>query len=272
MKVSACFAMILALAVVPAFTRAQCPQNTVLISVESTSNGNQVTTNYRCRPVNKLSFEDLDHVVMDNLSSDGMKWIQFLRELEKTGRRAYPLQAPITNDASDRSAYNYFQVIEEFRVEEAPRYMADDWTYCNIYLWDVTSAMGAEIPHWTRADDPNGDPVAFTGDKTGLQEMTVNLIVPWLAWHGRAYGWRRVDLRMAQEMAEAGHPSIAIAANRNLNASGHVAVIRPASVGDPRGAAISQAGGLVLDASHIAENPNFTDTTKLYPIQYWVHD
>lgn len=67
-------------------------------------------------------------------------------------------------------------------------------------------------------------------------------IIDWLKEHGKTHGWRRVDARMAQQMANEEHPSIAIWENPDPKSSGHIAMIRPGSIGDKRGTAISQAG------------------------------
>lgn len=95
-------------------------------------------------------------------------------------------------------------------------------------------------------------------------------IIDWLKEHGKTHGWRRVDARMAQQMANEEHPSIAIWENPDPKSSGHIAMIRPGSIGDKRGTAISQAGGLVLDASHIEKG--FKDQDHEKRIQYWYHE
>jgi len=173
----------------------------------------------------------------------------FLQILHSRNRRDEPLTAPYTNSEADRSTYGYFRVIEQFTIEESERYEAGEETFCNIYVWDVTRAMNAEIPH-----------------------MHANEIVTWLEAEGRSRGWRRVDARMAQEMANTGHPAIAVWRNTNRNPQtgrvgpGHVAVVRPGSVGDQRGNAISAAGRYVVDAAHMQVYFNKQG------IQYWYHN
>ncbi|HWZ42944.1 MAG TPA: hypothetical protein VNW97_05685 [Candidatus Saccharimonadales bacterium] len=198
--------------------------------------------------------------IMADLSPENRKRSIFLRKLQSTNERGSPVDAPLTNDIGNRSTYNYFKVIEQFRVEdeENRRYQPGNKTYCNIFVWDVTRAMGFEIPHWVADDRGN------------RHEMRVNQLAGWLNETGKKQGWTHVDARMAQQMANDGHPSIAIWENPNSSISGHIAVIRPGSVGDERGAAISQAGRLVLDASHI--DTGFNDPDHEKRVQYWYHE
>jgi hypothetical protein len=242
----------LALIAAPCGMRGQCPASTVQISVTVSSDANQETTTYRCRRLDRLTPGDLARIspqALDLLSPADRKQVVFLRQLQDTDQRYQPIQAPITSDTSDRSAYQYSKVIEQFRVDESRRYAPDVWTYCNIFVWDVTRAMNTEIPL-----------------------TSVNKMVGWLNKQGQTHGWRRVDLRMAQQMADEGRPSVAIASSIDPKEHGHVVVIRPGSVGDSRGAAISQAGRLAVDASHIDSIPGFTNPENLDAIQYWYHE
>ena len=64
---------------------------------------------------------------------------------------------PLTNEVGNRSMDNYQAVLNEFGVETNPRYLQRNGnTYCNIFVWDATKAMGAEIPHWVNS---SGDAV-----------------------------------------------------------------------------------------------------------------
>jgi len=126
-------------------------------------------------------------------------------------------------------------------------------TYCNIFVWDVTRAMVGPkeaIPHIV-----NG------------QEMQVNKLVPWLTDEGKKNGWRRIDARMAYQMATEGHPTIAIWKNPNEEHSGHVTMVRP---GNPQenGPAIAQAGTWVMDASHLKAKHAFRERA----VEFWYHE
>lgn len=221
----------------------------------------------------KARYEDLSRRLQKHKKD--INSFAFRSNLQSEIRRGDPVNAPLNNNTGNRSAYNYFKVIEQFEVEESLRYDRGKRTYCNIFAWDVTRAMGAEIPHWVlktdrdggSAVDPNGK---FMVAPEKRQEMLANETVGWLKKHGNIHGWRRIDARMAQQMANEGHPSVAIWENTDSKSHGHIAVIRPGSVGDKRGPAISQAGSLVLDASHIGKGFNDPDYEKR--IQYWYHE
>jgi hypothetical protein len=254
-KIAALIALLPVFAIAPLPARAQassCPANTVEISREVITSGDEQTTRLHCRRIDRLTPDEIAKIgagSLANLSAEDRKRVDFLRRLQNQGERDLPLNAPLPNNVGNRSAYNYFKVIEQFQVEESPRYAPDNKTYCNIFAEDVMRAMNAPLP-----------------------QMVVNDMVGWLKENRATSGWRRVDERMAQQMAKEGHPSIAIAANVNPSKHGHVAVIRPASVGDNRGAAVTQTGGSPIDATHIEYLPAFSDPTKLQPIQYWYHE
>ena len=201
--------------------------------------------------------------------------VEFVQTLQSPNSRGTPVRVPLTNDVDNRSAYHYFKVIEQFEVESSPRYEPGTKTYCNIFAWDVTRAMGAEIPHWVIIGDKSGASAVdidgkFKVEAKKREELKVNQTVSWLKNHGKTNGWRRVDARMAQQMANDGHPTIAVWENPDPESSGHITVVRPGSIGDDRGVAIAQSGRLVLDARHIKTGFNDPDLEK--PIQYWYHE
>jgi len=59
-----------------------------------------------------------------------------------------PVDAPFRNRRNKRSPINYLKVVNQFAVEDNRRYEGGGKTYCNIFVWDVTRAMGVEIPHY----------------------------------------------------------------------------------------------------------------------------
>lgn len=179
--------------------------------------------------------------------------IAFYRLLNDPERRGQPTDAPNTNNQHERSAYNYANVIKQFDVEHSKRYENDDYTYCNIFVWDVTRAMGAEIPHWSNE----------------RKEMKVYQIIEWLRKDGKAKGWRLAPANFAQQMANDGKPAIAIWKNPR-NDEGHVAVVRPGSVGFPEGPAIAQAGRLIVHADHLDDG--FNDPHFQKKIEFWYHE
>ncbi|MHB8876517.1 MAG: peptidoglycan-binding protein [Myxococcaceae bacterium] len=157
-----------------------------------------------------------------------------------------PVNAPLRSDPSDRSAARYADVINQFGVGVNPRYARRDGnTYCNIFVWDVTRAMGAEIPHWVAG-----------------RELNANSVNAWLHQTGPAAGWRKVDARTAQDFANRGRP--AVASWRNPSGIGHVAMVRPGTV-TSAGPASAQAGGRNFNFGHIANGFGSRQP------EYWVH-
>ena len=135
----------------------------------------------------------------------------------------------VTSNANDRSPERYRAVVNQFRVETAERYepFRDGYTYCNIFVLDVTRAMGVHIPH------------------LGAIKMC-----EWLGTKGAEHGWREVDAETAQLYANLGKPAVTSAGSR-----GHVQMVVPSRDGgyDPvRGVTIAQAGTRVTNYTHIS--------------------
>ncbi|MCB9638585.1 MAG: chitosanase [Myxococcales bacterium] len=171
-----------------------------------------------------------------------------------------PIDAPIQNRPGERSANAYSHVIDQFNVESNRRYQkghqGQGETYCNIFAWDVTKAMGAEIPHWV---DGNGNP---TGVGQG-RELNANAGHDWLVNHGPNHGWRQVSAEEAQRAANEGHP--AVASWKNPGGIGHIGVVRPGEMTN-RGPASAQAGGRNFESGHIADGFGRAQPT------YFIHD
>ncbi|HEX8698631.1 MAG TPA: LysM peptidoglycan-binding domain-containing protein [Myxococcaceae bacterium] len=155
-----------------------------------------------------------------------------------------PVDAPLQGDPAHRNAETYADVIDQFAVGSNPRHARRDGnTYCNIFAWDVTRAMGAEIPHWV---DGAGNP---TGVGQG-RELDANGGHLWLQNNGPQHGWREVSAEEAQAMANQGHPTVA--SWHNPGGIGHIAVVRPGEITD-RGPAIAQAGGSNFNEGHVRD-------------------
>ena len=177
-----------------------------------------------------------------------------------------PTTPAIISAEEDRSPELYRAVINQFRVETAERYrpFRNGATYCNIFVWDVTSAMGAEIPHYT--DTATGKPLIYP-DVSGAKSMTALAIDKWLKTHGSDYGWHEVDAETAQRYANEGKP--AVTASGNID---HVQIVCPSKDGsyDPiRGVTIAQAGSKVTNYSYIT---SIYGANSLDKISYFVHD
>lgn len=172
------------------------------------------------------------------------------------------LDAPIQGDPRNPSADTYNRVIDQFDVETNPRYAQNHQgkgeTYCNIFAWDVTRAMGAEIPHYVQSVE-SGIPSAGTDG----QELDANATNDWLNQHGADYGWREVSAEEAQALANQGYPTVA--SWKNPGDIGHIAVVRPGELTDA-GPEIAQAGGVNRNDTHVQDT--FHGATP----QYFVND
>jgi len=178
-----------------------------------------------------------------------------------------PTTPAVTSSAGNRSPELYRAVIDQFKVETAERYRPyrNGYTYCNIYVWDVTSAMGAELPHYT--DPATGEP-RYYPDISGAQSMGAIATCQWLGTHGEKYGWRQVDAETAQMHANGGKPAVTSAGSL-----GHVQIVSPSRDGgfDPiRGVAIAQAGSIVSNYTHISSI--YGSNALNNNVRYWIHD
>ncbi|MDR3311026.1 MAG: hypothetical protein LBS90_06730, partial [Oscillospiraceae bacterium] len=102
-----------------------------------------------------------------------------------------PANPVVTGDGQNRSPERLRAVIDQFQVETAERYLPgrDGYTYCNIFVWDVTAALGAEIPHYY--NKATGEPMYYP-DTEGSSAMRAAAMDTWLLDHGEEYGWRKV--------------------------------------------------------------------------------
>jgi TolA-binding protein len=144
------------------------------------------------------------------------------------------VDAPVTNAPGERDPRVYKVALDQFAVGTNGRYLKNQQnkseTYCNIFVWDTTRAMGAEIPHWV---DGQGNPVP----QGQGSELSANGSIRWLESHGSERGWRTVSAQEARSMANQGHP--VVATHENPGGIGHVAMVRPSDSDEIR---IAQAG------------------------------
>ncbi len=174
----------------------------------------------------------------------------------------------VTSDTNNRSAALYEKVVAQFKVGNNPRYAVTESgsTYCNIFLWDVTRAMGAEIPHYV---DPGTLEARSYPDVSGAKELNANGIYDWLSKKGGDYGWKRVTAAQAQALANEGRP--VVTAWKNLaGGHGHVQVVVPSKDGaynQGRGVAIAQAGRRLFSYGYITDVYN----ESLDQVVYYAH-
>ncbi|MFQ3581330.1 MAG: glucosaminidase domain-containing protein [Chloracidobacterium sp.] len=180
---------------------------------------------------------------------------------------ARPVEAPLRGHPNHRTAEIYNNVINQFAVAHNPRYAIRDSsgdgikdTFCNIFVWDVTRAMGAEIPHWV--DKRTNQPTTVY-NYSQSRELDANSTMVWLRNHGAQHGWRPVSAEEAQRLANAGHPTMV--GWQNPRGIGHVAIVRPGQINE-RGPAIAQAGSRNVNYAHVR------DTFGNVPVEYWVND
>jgi hypothetical protein len=146
-----------------------------------------------------------------------------------------------------RSSQVYEQILAQFDVEHASRYAPKSGiTFCNIFVWDATKALGCELPHWWYRD-----------------ELSANGLSDWLTKYGANHGWMKVDSDHARQRANAGFPVVAVWKNPGAG-SGHIAMVRPS--GEEGQLHIAQAG-----ASNHADIP-ITTGFGLLPVTLWSHD
>lgn len=160
----------------------------------------------------------------------------------------------------------YRAVVNQFMVESSERYQPRDGkTYCNIFMWDVTAAMGAEVSHYT--DPATGEP-RYRPNNEGAIAMNATRIDTWLANYGHNYGWREADAETAQYYANQGRPAVTTSGS-----NGHVQVVVPSNDGgyDPvRGVTIAQAGSHLTSYTYITNT--YSASALRDQVRYWVHN
>lgn len=150
-----------------------------------------------------------------------------------------PVRPKKTNEPGHRAPEAYEEVMQAFDVANNGRYQPRNGaTWCNIYVWDVTTAMGCEIPHYYNRY--TGAPMTWDEaikNPGRYNEMSAPRMTEWLENHGADYGWIECDEATAIAMANKGLPTVAAGTN-----TGHVAMVAPQRDGET-GLMISQAGG-----------------------------
>ena len=195
-----------------------------------------------------------------------------LPTLSDTGAAVLPREVwrptipAVVNAPGDRSPEKLREVIDQFRVETAERYepFRNGYTYCNIFVWDVTSALGCEIPHYV--DPVTGTPREYP-DTQGARELGAIGIEEWLAGPGQQYGWRETNAETAQQYANEGKAAVTTAGQ-----IGHVQVVCPSENGEYdsiRGVAVAQAGRVVTNYTHLS---SIYSASGKQNVRYFVHD
>jgi hypothetical protein len=190
-----------------------------------------------------------------------------------------PLDATLRGDPEARDRVTYDNVIDQFAVEENPRYKPRDdqssvydadagacavefvnpgsggclptsITYCHTFVWDVTRAMEAEIPYWLDMDgQPNELELTEHGWELWLPAywLSARGMNQWLNEAGPQFGWREVSAEKAQELANLGHPTVASV--NEPQGFGHIGIVRPGEM--INGPALAQAGTKNANHAHV---------------------
>ena len=194
-------------------------------------------------------------------------------QMSMTGSAIIPAEAwkptspAIVSDQNNRSPSTLRQVIDQFDVEHSERYTPyrrGGDTYCNIFLWDVTSALNCEIPHFVNAETgvPRGYP-----DIKGATELNAVATEDWLTQFGPNYGWRETNAATAQDYANQGKAAVTTAGT-----IGHVQVVCPSADGgfDPiRGVTVAQSGSKNTSYTHLS---GIFGSSSMSKVRYFIHD
>lgn len=112
------------------------------------------------------------------------------------------------------------QTLDSLHVNNNPKYQpkvvnGKKETYCNVYVHDATTKLGAPIP-----------------------QMRANEMNTWLK--NSSNGWKQVSPAEAQKLANQGKP--VVGAWSNPNGHGHVVMVRPGTYSAADGPHVAQAG------------------------------
>lgn len=173
---------------------------------------------------------------------------------------------------------NQYAVVEALNVTKSSRYKADrGGTYCNVYAYDVVSAMGGYLPRVWWTDDSidkinNGEAVKikFSLDENTdtVREMRANHLTDWMKAYGASFGWRKAtSVAKAQEAANDGKIAILLAAKINPKKSGHVNVILPET--EQHKAKYDAAGNFDMPLQSQAGGSNFKYSSTHYSNEWW---
>ena len=146
------------------------------------------------------------------------------------------IQPPIQSRPGRRSPSLYRKAIDQFAAGHNPRYEPDGQgkPRAHIFVWDVTRAMHAELPHFL-----------------GVRELNLAQTVDWLRSEGPMHQWRRADAQDAIEAANQGLMVVAVPKDVKIKVIGVARPGKAAADGKPllSAAGRKRGNGLsVLDA------------------------
>jgi hypothetical protein len=158
------------------------------------------------------------------------------------------IQGPLQSRAHRRSAELYLNVLHQFAVGQNPRYEPDGpgKSRTHIFVWDVTRAMGVELPHFL-----------------GARQLSASQMMDWLRHEGPMKGWRRGDGQAALLAARQGLPVVAIPKDGKVRLMG---MVRPGQ-GAPDGKPLLCAAGLVR-----GNGLTLLQAFGVFAVDFFVHD
>ncbi len=153
---------------------------------------------------------------------------------ECVGRETWrALKAPFTSREGKRSKALYEQVVNQFAIGNNDRYDEDapGKPRGHIYVWDVSRAMGCEIPHYT-----------------GARELSLVQTIDWLKREGPMRGWVRVTTSDVFDIAERGQLVVVIPKDMRVR---QMAIVLPQ---EPGGPPLLTGAGLVVGVNLEAQD------------------
>lgn len=182
---------------------------------------------------------------------------------DEASLRCYPI---VTSGSLFRAPRHLEAVIEQFGVESHPRYQRTPAgiTKCSTLVWDVSRAMGCEMPKDYGAAETVFD-LNHANPRTVIvkHERTMNELIAWLhSTAAASLGFRFVDELKARGAANQGKFVVALWRNPKPEDPGHGAILRPSE----RDTLIAQAG-----AKNFASGALSAGFGGL-PVEFAVHD
>jgi len=155
--------------------------------------------------------------------------------------------------------------------------------YCNIFGWDVMTAMTVHFPHWvvTSSQEPvvpppgNGSSGGIPSNASSCSELTSNGMYTWMTNYGKTYGWTEVDPTIAQNRANNGFPTVTMGYSVS-SGSGHIQIVRPeggggTSYSNTSGCAVAQAGAMNFNYGNVRVASVYQSAFHA-SLKYFTHD
>jgi len=159
------------------------------------------------------------------------------------------IKPAVSSREGARAGALYAQVINQFAVGHNPRYNPDELgkPRAHIFIWDVSRAMNAEIPHMV-----------------GARELTLTQTLDWLRYEASQRGWVKVMAQTAVESACDGK-LVVVTPKQGVSKVALMAILRPEPLGpngQPRVAAAAKGRGNDLPAA---------DALGVFAFEFFMH-